>query len=53
MTDPWDVAIVGAGPAGLAAAVYTGRARRRTVVLEKDIPGGQILRTDRVDNYPG
>jgi len=53
MTESWEVVIVGAGPAGLAAAVYTGRARRRTVVLEKAVPGGQILRTDRVDNCPG
>ncbi|MDH4195864.1 MAG: thioredoxin-disulfide reductase [Candidatus Aminicenantes bacterium] len=49
----WDVIIVGAGPAGLAAALYTGRARRRTLVLEKKIPGGQILLTDWVENYPG
>lgn len=52
-TPLWDVIIVGAGPAGLAAALYTGRARRRTVVLEKKIPGGQILLTDWVENYPG
>jgi thioredoxin reductase (NADPH) len=49
----WDVIIVGAGPAGLAAALYAGRARRRTLVLEKKIPGGQILLTDWVENYPG
>jgi thioredoxin reductase (NADPH) len=48
-----DVVIVGAGPAGLAAAIYTGRARLKTVVLEKAIPGGQILLTHWIENYPG
>jgi thioredoxin reductase (NADPH) len=53
MDNAWDVVSVGAGPAGLAAAIYTGRARRSTLVLEKGIPGGQILLTDWVENYPG
>jgi len=48
-----DVVIIGAGPAGLAAAIYTGRARLKTLVLEKALPGGQILLTDWVENYPG
>ena len=49
----YDVAIVGAGPAGLAAAIYTGRARLDTLILEKALPGGQILLTDWIENYPG
>lgn len=53
MSEVFDVVIIGAGPAGLSAAVYTGRARLNTLVLEKGIPGGQILMTDWVENYPG
>ncbi len=48
-----DVVIIGAGPAGLAAGVYTGRARLSTVILEKLIPGGQTLMTNWIENYPG
>jgi thioredoxin reductase (NADPH) len=53
MNESWDVVIIGAGPAGLAAAIYAGRARRSTLVLEKGFPGGQILLTDWVENFPG
>jgi thioredoxin reductase (NADPH) len=53
MKETLDVVIIGAGPAGLSAAVYTGRARLNTVILEKGMPGGQILLTDFVENYPG
>lgn len=52
-SETWDVLIIGAGPSGLAAAIYAGRARHNTLVLEKGIPGGQILLTDWVENYPG
>lgn len=53
MGGSWDIVIVGAGPAGLSAAIYAGRARRSTLVLEKGLPGGQILVTDWVENFPG
>jgi thioredoxin reductase (NADPH) len=53
MSGRHDVVIIGAGPAGLSAAIYTGRARLDTIVLEKAIPGGQILITDWIENYPG
>ncbi len=47
------IAIVGGGPAGLAAALYASRGRAKTVVFERGIPGGQIVTTDWVENYPG
>jgi thioredoxin reductase (NADPH) len=53
MTPQYDVVIIGAGPTGLAAAVYTGRALLKTLVLEKQVPGGQVALTARIDNYPG
>jgi thioredoxin reductase (NADPH) len=53
MSPTHDVIILGAGPGGLAAAVYAGRAMLDTLVLEKGAPGGQILMTDFIENYPG
>ena len=52
-TDVIDVAIIGGGPGGLAAALYAARGRAKTVVFERGIPGGQIVTTDWVENYPG
>jgi thioredoxin reductase (NADPH) len=48
-----DVIIIGAGPAGLTAGIYCLRARMNTVVIEKFFPGGGMLITEKVDNYPG
>lgn len=53
MTTDFDVVIIGGGPTGLAAAVYTGRSLLRTLVLEKGVPGGQIVFSAAIDNYPG
>jgi thioredoxin reductase (NADPH) len=53
MVKKWDVVIVGGGPAGLAAAIYCGRALRKTLVLEKKVFGGQIINADIIENYPG
>lgn len=47
-----DIAVIGGGPAGLAAALYAARARAKTVVFETALPGGQIITTDWVENYP-
>ncbi len=53
MAEKVDLIIVGAGPAGLAAAIYAARARLRTVVLDERVPGGQVKTTHKVSNYPG
>jgi thioredoxin reductase (NADPH) len=49
----YDCIIVGCGPAGLGAALYTARDKFKTLVVEKFYPGGQINNTDRIENYPG
>jgi thioredoxin reductase (NADPH) len=48
-----DLAIIGAGPAGLSAALYAGRFRMKTAVFERMSAGGQILLSPSIDNYPG
>ena len=53
MESDYDVVILGAGAAGLAAGLYTTRAMLRTMILEQLGPGGQLLITDEIDNYPG
>jgi thioredoxin reductase (NADPH) len=53
VSDVIDIAIIGGGPAGLAAALYAARARASTVVFESQLPGGQIITTDWIENYPG
>ncbi len=51
--EKFDVIIIGCGPAGLTAALYCGRARLKTVILEKGVPGGELLNTARIEDYPG
>ena len=53
MNKVYDLIIIGAGPAGLTAAIYAQRARLNTVVLEKLTPGGQIILSEKIENYPG
>ncbi len=49
----YDVIIIGGGPAGLTAGLYSSRARMNVLMLEMLAPGGQVLNTDWVENYPG
>jgi thioredoxin reductase (NADPH) len=49
----YDVIIVGAGPAGMTAAMYAGRSMLRTLVLERGISGGELLNTEIIEDYPG
>src|SRR5437764_15278911 len=48
-----DVVIIGAGPAGMCAALYAGRSMLNAVVLERGFPGGELLNTELVEDYPG
>ena len=49
----YDLVIIGGGPAGLTAGIYAARARLNVILFEKLVPGGQILVTDWIENYPG
>jgi len=53
MRDSYDIAIIGAGPAGLTAALYASRAGLTVGMFEREFAGGQVVLTDVVDNYPG
>lgn len=53
MSNIYDVIILGAGPAGLAAGLYAGRSCLKTLIIEKGQDGGQIANTNEIENYPG
>ncbi len=51
--DEYDIVIVGGGPAGMTAGLYASRAKLRALLIEKKWPGGQLLNTEKVEDYPG
>lgn len=53
MDNIYDVVIVGAGPAGMNAALYASRANLKTIMIEKECPGGKMIKTKTIDNYIG
>jgi len=53
MENVYDVIIIGGGPGGLSAALYAGRSRLKTLMIEKAFPGGQLAITAEIENYPG
>ena len=53
MERQYDLVIIGAGPAGMAASVYGSRAGLKTLLLDNGAPGGKLIKTHLISNYPG
>ena len=53
MKKDYDVLIIGAGPAGITAAIYLKRANLNCAIIEKEAPGGQLNKSSEIENYPG
>ena len=53
MNKAYEVVIIGGGPAGLSAGIYTARARLSSLLIEKGLIGGQVANAELVENYPG
>src|ERR687884_675781 len=51
--EAFDVIIIGSRPAGYTAGIYTSRAKLRTLIISGTLPGGQLMTTSEVENYPG
>src|SRR5215469_6862477 len=53
MDEMYDILIIGAGPAGLTAGLYGSRSNLKTVIIEKGLPGGELLNTEAIEDYTG
>ncbi|MGB7365655.1 NAD(P)/FAD-dependent oxidoreductase, partial [Carnobacterium jeotgali] len=49
----YDVVVIGSGPGGMTAALYASRSNLTTLMLERGVPGGQMINTAEIENYPG
>ncbi len=49
----YDVIIIGGGPAGITSSIYLSRANMKILIIEKEVPGGKIIKTSEIENYPG